>query len=91
MADPIEGHHVDYLNPFAVVWVCFADHRAIERGEIVVKVSRPVVEWVGGVWAVRFGDVLDYTIAVHIRPHKWALGKESAVPALAPALEEAVP
>ena len=52
-AGPIEAHHVDYAQPFLVVWVCFTCHRKVDRGELKILKRH--------LW--------DYTSLVQQRPH----------------------
>ena len=36
----IEAHHVDYNQPFLIVWVCVSCHRKVEHGTLKVTKKR---------------------------------------------------
>lgn len=51
----IQGCHLDYAHPFAVLWLCQGCHRKLERGTL---------RW-------RKRDVHDYSSLVNTRPARW--------------------
>lgn len=51
----IQGHHIDYKRPFAVLWCCQSCHRKLERGKL---------RW-------RKRDIHDYSSLVNARPSRW--------------------
>lgn len=53
---PADAHHVDYNQPFLVLWVCVNCHRKVDHNSLKFKKS----------------DLWDYSSVVRVRGKTWA-------------------